>query len=149
MIICPPTIIFIPDNLLSFISAKEAMAAGEMGCHYATIMSGVLAQLSKLPYDGSKQPGEGVPKPMHPYLNSGPTPTRLSKLSKTDPLAPADWDGTLASTDIDYLANNGAELEKAIEADPVTKTRLYEALEVFKDVELRSKAAIEEALKSE
>ncbi|PMD56074.1 aldolase [Hyaloscypha bicolor E] len=130
----------------SFISPKEAMAAGEMGCHHATISADVLTQLSKLSYDGSKQPGEGIPKPMHPYLNAGPTPSRLAKLSKTDPLAAADWDGKLASTGIDYLANNGAELQKAIEADPITKTRLYEALELFKGGELRSKAAIEGAM---
>ena len=83
---------------------------------------------------------------MHPYLNAGPTPSRLAKLSKTDPLVAADWDGKLASTGIDYLANNGAELQKAIEADPITKTRLYEALELFKGGELRSKTAIEEAM---
>lgn len=117
-----------------------------MGCHHATISSDVLTQLGKLPYDGSKQPGEGVPKSAHPYANAGAIPARLSKLSKTDPLAPAGWDGKLASTDIDYLANNGAELEKAIEADPVTKTRLFEALDLFKGGELRSKAAIEEAM---
>lgn len=124
------------------------MAAGEMGCHHATISDVVLKELAKLPYDGTKQPGEGIPKPQHPYLNAGPTPTRLAKLSKTDPLAAAEWDGKLASTDIDYLANNGAELQKAIEADPVTKTRLFDALELFKGGELRSKAAIEEAIKS-
>lgn len=130
------------------------MAAGEMGCHHATISSDVLTQLSKLEYNGSKQPGEGVPKPMSAYKNgspsayknASPTPSRLSKVAKTDPLAAATWDGKLASTDIDYLANNGAELEKAIEADPVTKTRLFEALDLFKGGEMRSKAAIEEAM---
>ncbi|RDL36003.1 Uncharacterized protein BP5553_06615 [Venustampulla echinocandica] len=136
----------------SFISPKEAMAAGEMGCHHATISSDVLTQLSKLEYDGSKQPGEGVPKPTHAYKNggaykgAGPPPARLSKVAKTDPLAAAKWDGKLASTDIDYLANNGSELEKAIEADPVTKTRLFEALDLFKGGEMRSKAVIEEAM---
>lgn len=123
------------------------MAAGEMGCHHATISSDVLTKLGKLNYDSSKQPGEGTPKPTHPYKSAGPTPARLAKIAKTDPLAAANWDGKLASTDIDYLANNGAELEKAIEADPVTKTRLFEALDLFKGGELRSKAAIEEALK--
>lgn len=131
----------------SFISPKEAMAAGEMGCHHATISAQVLTQLAELEYDASKQPGEGVPKPVHPYRNAGPTPARLAKVPKADPLAAANWDGKLARTDIDYLANNGAELQKAIEADPVTKTRLYEALELFKGGELRSKAAIEEAMK--
>lgn len=132
---------------LSFISPQEAMAAGEMGCHHATISSHVLGQLSQLPYDGSKQPGEGKPKAKHPYSNAEPIPARLTKLLKVDPLAPAIWDGKLASTDIDYLANNGAELEKAIERDPETKKRLFEALELFKGGELRSKAAIEEAMK--
>jgi transaldolase len=131
----------------SFISPKEAMAAGEMGCHHATISAQVLTQLAALEYDASKQPGEGVPKPAHPYRNAGPTPARLAKVPKADPLAAANWDGKLARTDIDYLANNGAELQKAIEADPVTKTRLYEALELFKGGELRSRAAIEEAMK--
>ncbi|KAK0100209.1 hypothetical protein ONS95_008548 [Cadophora gregata] len=131
----------------SFISPKEAMAAGEMGCHHATISADVLSQLVVLPYDGSKQPGEGVPKSAHPYKNAGPIPARLSKLLTMDPLAPKGWDGNLASTDIDYLANSGAELEKSIEADPATKTRLFEALELFKGGELRSKAAIEEAMK--
>ena len=123
------------------------MAAGEMGCHHATISADVLNQLAELQYDSTKQPGEGVPKPLHPYKNAGPTPIRLANLSKTDPLAASNWDGKLASTEIDYLANNGAELEKAIEADPVTKTRLFEALELFKGGELRSKAAIEQAMK--
>jgi len=131
----------------SFISPKEAMAAGEMGCHHATISDTVLKQLATLPYDGSKQPGEGLPKTPHPYRNANPIPARLANLSKTDPLAPANWDGKLASTNIDYLANNGAELEKAIAADPATKTRLFEALELFKVGELRSKVAIEEAMK--
>jgi transaldolase len=123
------------------------MAAGEMGCHHATISADVIKQLAKLPYDGTKQPGEGVAKPMHPYLKAGPTPTRLAKLAKVDPLAAAEWDGKLASTDIDYLANNGAELQKAIEADPITKQRLFDALELFKGGEMRSKAAIEQAIK--
>jgi transaldolase len=123
------------------------MAAGEMGCHHATISADVINQLAELQYDSTKQPGEGVPKPSHPYKNAGPTPIRLAKLSTTDPLAAPNWDGKLASTEIDYLVNNGAELEKAIEADPVTKTRLFEALELFKGGELRSKAAIEQAMK--
>lgn len=124
------------------------MAAGEMGCHHATISPEVLTKLAQLPYDPSKQPGEGIPKPQgYPYQNAPPTPARLAKLSKTDPLAPAGWDGKLASTDVDYLANNGAELQKAIEADPATKTRLFEALELFKGGEMRSQAAIEEAMK--
>ncbi|KAF2179397.1 aldolase [Zopfia rhizophila CBS 207.26] len=131
----------------SFITPKEAMAAGEMGCHSATISHTVLEELSKLPYDGTKQPGEGVPKPVHAYKNAGPTPERLKKLATIDPLAAANWDGNLASTDIDYLANNGAELEKAIAADPVTVQRLDDALKLFQGGIKESRAKIEEAMK--
>ncbi|KAK2762454.1 transaldolase b [Colletotrichum kahawae] len=131
----------------SFISAKEAMAAGEMGCHSATISHTVLDQLAKLEYDGTKQPGEGTPKPVHVYKNAGPCPERLKKLANVDPLAAAEWDGKLASTDIDYLANGGAELKKAIEADPISTTRLADALKLFIGGEERSKAKVEEVLK--
>jgi len=131
----------------SFISVKEAMAAGEMGLHSATISHQVLTELAKLPYDASKQPGEGKPKPAHVYRDAGALSPRFEKLMKIDPLAPPDWDGTLASTEIDYLANNGAELEKAIEADPTTKNRLRDALDLFIDAEKKSQAKIEEAMK--
>jgi transaldolase len=133
----------------SFINVKEAMAAGEMGCDSSTISPQVLTELAKLPYDGSKQPGEGVPKPVHPNnQNTVPTPERLKKIAATDPLAPANWDGKLASTDIDYLANNGAELAKAIAADPATVARLKDALELFIGGQNKSRAKIEAALKT-
>lgn len=135
-------------NTYSFISPKEAMAAGELGCHSATISHTVLNQLAELKYDGTKQPGEGVPKPVHVYKNAGPTPARLQKLAAIDPLAAANWDGKLASTDVDYLANGGAELAKAIEADPITKERLAVALELFTGGENRSKDKVEVALRA-
>ncbi|KAL7896015.1 aldolase [Trichoderma sp. SZMC 28014] len=131
----------------SFISAKEAMAAGELGCHSATISHTVLDQLAKLKYDGTKQPGEGAPKPVHVYKNAPAVSERLRKLAKIDPLAAAEWDGKLASTDIDYLANGGAELAMAIEADPITKERLAIALELFTGGENRSKDKIDTALR--
>lgn len=123
------------------------MAAGELGCHSATISHTVLDQLAKLKYDGTKQPGEGAPKPVHVYKNAPPVSERLRKLAKIDPLAAAAWDGNLASTDIDYLANGGAELAKAIEADPITKERLAIALELFTGGENRSKDKIDTALR--
>lgn len=132
----------------SFISPKEAMAAGELGCHSATISHTVLNQLAELKYDGTKQPGEGVPKPQHVYKNPIATPERLKKLAGIDPLASAEWDGKLASTDIDYLANGGEELRKAIAADPIATNRLKIALELFTGGENRSKEKIEKALQS-
>ncbi|KAK6431373.1 hypothetical protein LTR95_012469 [Oleoguttula sp. CCFEE 5521] len=125
-------------------TAKEAMAAGEHGCHSATISPAVLDELASLQYDGSKQPGEGKPKQAGVYAGYK-TPERLMKVSKLDPLSAAKIDGELASTDIDYLANNGVELQKAIEADPVTKQRLDDALTLFTGGLLESKAKIEKA----
>ncbi|KAI1421156.1 hypothetical protein F5Y12DRAFT_790225 [Xylaria sp. FL1777] len=136
-------------KLASFIGVKEVMAAAEMGCHSATIFHTLLDQLAKMKYDASEQPGEGVPKPEHPYKNSGPTPARLAKLLGTDPLI-ANWDGKLASTSIDYLANGGAELKKAIQSDPIATTRLAEALKIFigddENGETSSRKKCEEAI---
>ena len=121
----------------------EALACGEMGCQSATPSAEVLAELLKTPAD---KPVSTKPRPAYSYLTVGPTPERLRALLSVDPLAAADWDGKLASTDIDYLANNGAELEKAIERDPITKNRLRDALELFQGGELRSKALIEKVM---
>lgn len=122
------------------------MAAGEHGCHSATISPQVLDELAGLQYDASKQPGEGKPKPANVYADYK-TPERLIKVSQIDPLAAASIDGKLASTSVDYLANNGAELDKAIKADPVTSARLKDALELFTGGLLESKAKIEEAFR--
>lgn len=120
------------------------MAAGEHGCHSATISPQVLDELASLKYDGSKQPGAGKPKPAPSGLyDSYATPERLRKVSKVDPLWAAEADWKLASTDVDYLANNGEELQRAIEADPVTKQRLEDALKLFTGGLLESKAKIE------
>ncbi|KUI67116.1 Transaldolase [Cytospora mali] len=136
-------------KLASFISAKEAMAAAEFGCHSATLPPKVIDELARLEYDGTKQPGAAVPKPQPEvefYQSAFTTPPRLQKLASTDPLAAKDWDGKLASTDIDYLANGGVELERAIQKDPITDSRLKEALKIFTAAENRSKEKIETAL---
>lgn len=132
----------------SILSPKEAMMAGEMGCHSATISHTCIEALAKLTYDGTKQPGEGVPKPEYVYKNPGPTPERLKKLMEIDPLASAEWDGKLASTDIDYLRDNGAELEKAIQKDPVCVTRLDDALTLFRNAIDDSRKKIEAVIEA-
>lgn len=116
------------------------MTMGELGCQHATIPEDILLQLSLLSLEKNPPPGEiaggaGIPS------------QRLARLAATDPLAGPDWDGKLASTEIDYLCNNGEALEKAIDSDDVTKKALHEALEAFRQNELQSKAAIEEAMK--
>ncbi|KAJ7879130.1 hypothetical protein B0H13DRAFT_2051625 [Mycena leptocephala] len=132
----------------SFISVQEVMACGEMEMHHATIGARILAELCALPAvpsSSTKIPGVAKVDMSKPYADAHPTPARLTDMSKSDPLD-ANWDGRVASTEIDYLADNGAALERAIEADPVTKQRLYDALEVFKVGELSSKAVIEKAI---
>ncbi|KAJ7140699.1 hypothetical protein C8R44DRAFT_866399 [Mycena epipterygia] len=132
----------------SFISAQEAMACGEMEMHHATISAQVLADLCKLPAVPSPSARiPGIPKVdmTKPYDGAHPTPARLAAVSGTDPLT-AKWDGVVASTDVDYLADNGKALAASIEADPVTKQRLYDALELFKGGELSSKEIIDKAI---
>ncbi|KAJ5099795.1 hypothetical protein N7532_006796 [Penicillium argentinense] len=131
-----------------FLSPEEAMAAGEIGCHSVTIPYRILKKLSERSYDSSQQPGKGVPKPDHPYLAAAPTPARLQTIAQLDPLAPKTWDGKLASDKIDYLADGGALLDKSNDADPETKRRLHEALEFFIEIETKSRAKIEEAMKT-
>lgn len=138
-------------KLASFISPKEVLAAAEFGCHSATVSPKLLDELATLKYDGTKQPGEGAPKPdpgVEYYQHAGPTPTRLQKLTSIDPLAAADWDGQLASTQEDYLANRGIALDSAIDKDPIAKTRLKYALEMFTEAENKSKKKIEDILAS-
>ncbi|KAM0189334.1 hypothetical protein ACHAPA_007888 [Fusarium lateritium] len=125
----------------SFISAREAMAMGDFGCEHATLPEDILLQLSLLDAEANPPPGNDSAK------KTGVPSARIAYLAKTDPLGGPDWDGKLPSTDVDYLADNGSALEKAIAADPVTKKGLYEALEAFKQNELQSRAAIEEILK--
>ncbi|EEY18871.1 transaldolase [Verticillium alfalfae VaMs.102] len=129
-----------------FITVQEAMAAGEMGCHSATISHTVLNELAKLPYVASEQPGPDVPKPVHVYKDAPPVSDRLRKLLSIDPLAGPDWNGKLASTNVDYLADGGAPLQNAIEADAVTKKRLADAMALFTGGQERSRAKIEEVL---
>jgi len=132
----------------AFISVQEVMACGEMEMHHVTVGARLLAELSTLPAVPSvftKIPGVAKVDMTRPYANAHPTPVRLAEVSQIDPLN-ANWDGKVASTDIDYLADNGAELERAIEADPATKQRLYDSLEIFKVGELSSKAIIEKAI---
>ena len=117
------------------------MAMGELGCHHATIPEDILQQLALLDLWSNPPPGGDTTS------HAGTPSSRLAHLLTTDPLAGPNWDGKLASTDIDYLANNGEALTKAIDEDAETKQGLHEALEAFKSNEIQSKVAIEEILK--
>lgn len=111
------------------------MAAGEMGCHSATISHTLLAQLAQLPYEFSKQPGEGRPKPTYARRYEGGIPHRLHKMLDVIDLQ--------ASTEFDYLDKNGRELDRAIEEDAVSRDRLRDALVLFVAGEERSRAKVE------
>lgn len=116
------------------------MAMGEFGCQHATIPEDILQQLSIL--DCRSNPPPGTEK----YKGNGTPAPRLAHLAKTDPLSGPQWNGVVASTDIDYLADNGAALTKAIAEDDVTSRALDEALKAFVDNELQSRMAIEDVL---
>ncbi|POR31122.1 Transaldolase [Tolypocladium paradoxum] len=95
------------------------MAAGKLGCHCATFSPAALDELAKLPFDGTKQPGQAVSKASHVKM---------------------------ANTDIDSLADGGGKLDGAISADPIDTARLEDALRPLTEAEERSKAKIEEAM---
>ncbi|RDW90546.1 uncharacterized protein DSM5745_02321 [Aspergillus mulundensis] len=135
----------------NFISPKEALAQGEFGVDSATVSAEVLMELVNLPYDASTRPSGliDVPKPQYPaHQNTvSSTPERLAHLAGADLLAAVDWDGRLASTTVDYLEDNGAELEAARRADPIAAGRIRDALEVFLKVEGESKELIQGVMK--
>ncbi|KAF7321931.1 hypothetical protein MKEN_00715500 [Mycena kentingensis (nom. inval.)] len=134
----------------SFISVAEAMACGEMQVHSATLPAQILLDLARMPAVSSvsaRIPGiaKVLPSAAATYFDTRPLPERLVASLKIDPLIPS-WDGVLASTEADYLANNGEKLEEAIENDPVTKQRIGDALALFQDVEEKMKKFIEGAI---
>lgn len=127
-------------KMASFLSPEEAMAMAEFGCEHATIPVNILAALANLE-------AEANPPPPYKSEGTGVPAARLAHLASTDPLAGDAWDGKVASVEVDYLANGGEELQQAIEADPMTKKGLKEALDLFQECERKSRAAIEAALK--
>lgn len=135
----------LPQN--SFVSPEEAMAAGEMGCHSATISHTVLNELASRPYDASSQPGQGEPKRAHAYKDARVLPARFEPLLAIDPLSPENKAALDKAAHVDYLANGGKKLDEAIAADPETAKRLKVALELFTGGENRSKEKVEKAIK--
>lgn len=109
----------------------------ELGCQHATVPEDILLQLSLLDAASSPPPG---------YGNETDRSAKLAEMATTDPLTGQDFPAT-AVYDVDYLKNNGEVLTAAIAEDPITSRGLFEALEAFKENELQSKAAIEEAIR--
>lgn len=129
----------------SNITAAEVLAVAEMGVQHITILEPVLKELCALqvaPNDRSKL----QPKPKRAYFDDKQLGPRMLALMDKDPLAPNPAAFKLASTDVDYLANQGAALEEAIAQDPQTARRLKDALDLFVGAEQQCKAAIEKAM---
>lgn len=124
----------------SFKSAREAMAMGELGCHNATIPEDIIQELHLL--DLKVNPPAGDLSIGH----TGVPSARLSHLAQVDFLAGPQWDGSVTSIDVDYLADNGAALTEAIARDSVAAQGLHEALEAFAANEMQSKRVIEEVM---
>lgn len=139
----------------SNITAAEVLDMAKMGVHHVTILQPVLKQLSELSVQSTAQQEDmdeqalafetGKFDEAKPF--SRDLIAEMQELEKTDPLSPTktplEW-----GVHIDYLANQGEELEKAIEADPQTKRRLDDALNLFIDAEHRARDAILAAMKT-
>jgi transaldolase len=139
----------------SFISPEEAMAAGEMGCHSATISHMVLNELAELTYDPQDKnpkkrlPAVGPGRLAHVYKDAAVLTDRFLPLSLIDPLT--DSNKAISIDDaikVDWLANGGKALDEANAADPQTARRLKIALELFTGGENRSKEKVEVAMKA-
>jgi transaldolase len=128
----------------SFYSIREVIAAAELGCHSVTLSPTILNELSNTNYDTSLDPGVEVLKSEIVNRNATAAPKRLQHLLSTDPLASANF--VPARTDVDYLSNDGAELERALLKDPVGKNRLRDAIALFVRAEAASKLLIEGVL---
>ncbi|CAK7205240.1 hypothetical protein SEUCBS139899_008007 [Sporothrix eucalyptigena] len=145
----------------SFVSKEEAMAAGELGCHSATLFNTLIEELKSLPYTDADRPGGAeaaryaLPKPQSTdpadfYKDRAPPSPRLRGLLSTDPLNAADPSTPATSyetaTATDYLADGGKLLDAAIAEDQVTKEWLDAALTLFIACEKRSQDKVEAVL---
>lgn len=54
-----------------------------------------------------------------------------------------DWNGQLARIDIDYISDNGKNLEEAITRDGQTAKKLREICAVFHEADEKAREAIE------
>ena len=126
---------------------KEVVATAELGCHSATMSPTMLETLAQTPYDSTLDPGQARHKSREPYKDDGLTATRLRPLLESDPLKPTSGPFALPSTTVDYLADNGAVLEAALQKDPAGLGRLNDAIAMFVKAEDTSKAQIEAVMR--
>ncbi|KAL4876160.1 aldolase [Aspergillus karnatakaensis] len=128
-------------KVASFKSPREAMAIGELGCEHATIPADIIQQLAAHILEANPPPG------MDSASGSRGVPARLAHLATRDPLSESGWARGLELGEVDYLADDGAALARAIEEDEATRRGLREALEGFEGYERRSREVILEVLR--
>ncbi|KAF4907634.1 Transaldolase [Colletotrichum viniferum] len=126
----------------------EIIATAELGCQHITILAHHLEELQEMTFDDtvlSKYPflKDPPPKRQAPHYKDFKTRDRLQGHMKIDPLIGPTWDGKFASTEKDWLANDGEALSKAIEADPAVVKKLKDVFKAFGDADVKAKAAIE------
>ncbi|EXJ77294.1 hypothetical protein A1O3_10452 [Capronia epimyces CBS 606.96] len=139
-----PPLIVIASNA----NVAEVLATAELGCQHITILAPHLKELTETPLDDEARKryplfASKLTKRSAPYYANLKTPSRLAQHSTSDPLAGPDWDGTFASTDVDYLANDGKALDEAIARDTAVAKKLKDILQVFGDACQQAKEAIE------
>lgn len=141
---------FDADELHRFKTLKEVNAAAELGCHSVTLSPQLLEELSKTPYDRGQDLGShhAKPQPTAFYSQLPATSTRLQPLLQTDPLKKSNDIFEPVKIEVDYLANNAAELVRALDSDPAGKRRLDDALAMFIQAEQASKTLIESLISS-
>jgi transaldolase len=136
------------DDPCSNANVAEVIANAELGCQHITILEHHLKELSSTPLDEEalrRYPFLANPpaKKSAPYYKNYSTSARLKSLSTSDPLAGKDWDGTFASTQVDYLADDGKALADAINKDPVVVKKMRDVLKAFSDADDQAKTEIE------
>lgn len=139
------------NTLQSNASISEIIANAEIGCQHITILAHHLQELANTPLDASafenypflKNP---PPKLKAPYYENDCIPARLRGHMNIDPLAGPDWDGTLASTEVDWLANDGKVLTDVMDADPAVVRKMKDVLGAFGGADVQAKEAIEKAI---
>ncbi|MCO5589806.1 hypothetical protein L7F22_043775 [Adiantum nelumboides] len=120
----------------SFVVWQEAMACAMLGSENVTALPPVLDELTTISSSAlQRDPKSDISKEVEVLLNNDPLICSTS-FTKAD----------LPTFKTDYLANNGAALDTANEADPITKQRLFDALELFCSFEDQCKTFIEEKL---
>lgn len=136
------------DETHSNANLAEIIATAELGCQHVTILADHIKELQETPLDQTalnKYPIFKNPpaKKQAPYYANYTTPERLQGHMGIDPLSGPGWDGKLASTETDWLANDGEALSRAMEADPAVVRKMKDVLGAFGGADVRAKAAIE------